>query len=188
MIAASREGSTITDQPQEAISQAAIKVDGKVFTGNTHADAVLAAQDHFKLPDDKFWDLLNDQHDGFITNTGRYVSRGEAMNIAQASGQASPAMKFGTLGSEHLKFLTPQGAQPTPMQTAMAQPAPQAPPTAPPAAAPPWASTAAGSLPWLWPMMGLAQQQDTGRSIPQIAQGHGGLGLIDRLLNYTRGQ
>lgn len=70
--------------PVEAISSAALEYEGQLFTARSHAEA---------------WSLLveakpdfdeNLIHDGFITNTGRFISREEALIVAKNSKQISP--------------------------------------------------------------------------------------------------
>ncbi|HEX2887180.1 hypothetical protein [Vineibacter terrae] len=68
----------------EKITSAAIKVDGRIYTGNTHADAI----DEFERlnPGKDVWagDKLDD---GFMTSAGRYIQRREATDLAARTKQ-----------------------------------------------------------------------------------------------------
>ncbi len=85
----------------ERVVGAAIKVGGKVFSGPTHFEALRAAvpgaverdlyekelEQAFRAQHGKSWvDLPAADVDGFVTNAGRYVSREEAKQIADAQG------------------------------------------------------------------------------------------------------
>lgn len=73
-----------TVTPPETIKAAALRVGDQVFTGLTHGDAfekALAAG----VSEDALG--LASRDSGFVTSTGRYVGREEALPIAQASGQ-----------------------------------------------------------------------------------------------------
>ena len=71
------------DSVLEKIKASAIRFQNQIFTGNTHVDALNAMSDWY--PD---W-RDSDQYveDGFITNTGRFVDRREAGEIAEKAGQ-----------------------------------------------------------------------------------------------------
>jgi hypothetical protein len=80
------------DASKEYIIAAALKFeDGKTFIGGWHAEAGEVAQRHYGLPPDaqKF-------SDGFYTNRGRFVSRGEGLRIvkAQAAGRREIASTY----------------------------------------------------------------------------------------------
>jgi hypothetical protein len=69
--------------PPETLKAAALKVGDQVFTGPTHGDAyekALAAG----ISEDAISKI---DMNGFVTSTGRYVTREEALGVAQASGQ-----------------------------------------------------------------------------------------------------
>lgn len=69
-------------EPPETIVSAAIKSkDGEVFTGRIHALAMEAAQGAGKEIGAK------ESDEGFITSTGRFVSRSEAGQLAKSAGQ-----------------------------------------------------------------------------------------------------
>lgn len=70
--------------PAETISSAALEYEGQLFTARSHAEAwplLVEAKPDF---DD------NLIHDGFITNTGRFISREEALVVAKKAKQVSP--------------------------------------------------------------------------------------------------
>ncbi len=68
----------------EKITSAAIKVDGRIYTGTTHADAI----DEFERlnPGKAAWvgDKLDD---GFMTSAGRYIQRRDATDLAARTKQ-----------------------------------------------------------------------------------------------------
>lgn len=70
-----------TTSPGEWPTQAAVRIGDRTFTGNSHFDAVTKAQE--VLGEKVTHRLLSEggdkvATDGFLTNTGRYVSREEA--------------------------------------------------------------------------------------------------------------
>ena len=70
---------------QETIGPAAIRCRDQIFTGDNHLEAyeeLCRALPH--VSDDELTEC-----DGFLTNAGRYVSREEALCIAQAADQCS---------------------------------------------------------------------------------------------------
>lgn len=69
--------------PGERLTSAALKIGDQVFTGSTHGDAFEAALKAGVDPAD----IVKVDMNGFVTSTGRYVGREEALQIAQASGQ-----------------------------------------------------------------------------------------------------
>jgi tartrate dehydratase beta subunit/fumarate hydratase class I family protein len=55
----------------EKIAAAAIRLDGEIFTGRDHLEAIMQMEE--TVPD---WETLDIRpEDGFVTNTGRYVER-----------------------------------------------------------------------------------------------------------------
>jgi hypothetical protein len=75
----------------ETIKSAAVKfADGEVRTGKNHAEIVGEID-----PED-----LRGSDDGFVTNTGRYVSREEGMKIAKGSGQVEKGVARDKLAIE----------------------------------------------------------------------------------------
>jgi hypothetical protein len=75
------QSNRLAGTPNEWPTQAAVRIGDRTFTGDSHFDAVTKAQ--AVLGDDVAHRLLgqggsNVAVDGFLTNTGRYVSREEA--------------------------------------------------------------------------------------------------------------
>jgi hypothetical protein len=77
----------------ERIAQAALNVNGRIFTGNDHLEAMLNAEKSLGIPFEQM------QHapimDGFTTTGGRFVSRWEAGDIARRSSQGETGGIFG---------------------------------------------------------------------------------------------
>jgi hypothetical protein len=89
----------------EKIMQAAVKVGDRVFTGPNHAIAIERAEAAFGSPFEKL--PLDAFPDGFVTTSGRYVSRHEAMDIAAATRQWTGPMAmpgFKGLASEDTRM------------------------------------------------------------------------------------
>jgi hypothetical protein len=84
----------------EKIAKAAIDVgplDGptRIYTGQNHPDAILKAEADLGID---FFDMKPGPIlDGFITNTGRYVSRWEAADLAARAKQGKARGRFGAL-------------------------------------------------------------------------------------------
>lgn len=98
----------------EQIASAAINVNGRIFSGASHFDAVQQAEQVLGIPFEKM------QHspivDGFTTNAGRFVSRYEAGHIAGGPQQ-------GVLGMHSDEGLLSSGAGPTsPVRTGATAP------------------------------------------------------------------
>lgn len=81
------------DAPQETVAHAAVKAGDQIFTGRNHVEAMDAAEkagvDRLQLSMSA-GDLTvpgAKPIDGFVTSTGRYVSREEAMTISRAADQ-----------------------------------------------------------------------------------------------------
>ncbi len=69
----------------EKIDAAAIRLGEELFTGRNHTEAIMNMEE--SIPD---WKTSNIRlEDGFVTNTGRYVKRDEAGQIAKRAGQLS---------------------------------------------------------------------------------------------------
>lgn len=87
-------------QPAERITSAAIKYKDEIFSGRTHAHAWRDMT--AKYPETV---MLDDRGDGFLTNTGRFVDRKEALEMAEKAEQlAEPREDVGgLLSSEDLK-------------------------------------------------------------------------------------
>ncbi|MDD5318797.1 MAG: hypothetical protein PHF79_03215 [Candidatus Pacebacteria bacterium] len=81
----SDEVSAVEQEKNEAISAAALEYEGELFTAHSHAEAFLLlekARPNF---------IDSEVHDGFITTTGRFVDRDEALEIAKQTQQVSPS-------------------------------------------------------------------------------------------------
>jgi hypothetical protein len=70
----------------EMISAAAIRCGDQVFTGPTHI-AIMKKITLLGAPADQKCKMLLDGEDGFVTDTGRVVSREEGFKIAKSSHQ-----------------------------------------------------------------------------------------------------
>ncbi|KKL77308.1 hypothetical protein LCGC14_2036190, partial [marine sediment metagenome] len=77
----------------EVISRAAVRIGDRVFEGQTHEEALKAANEALSPKEsfNSFVDRIdlqaNASTDGFVTNQGRYVSRTEAAEIADKAQQ-----------------------------------------------------------------------------------------------------
>lgn len=69
------------NQPVERIVSAAIRQKGEVFTGSSHVQVVKSIVQNCEEITAMAWVY------GFVTNTGRFVDRCEAMNIARDADQ-----------------------------------------------------------------------------------------------------
>ena len=77
---------------QERIEESAVKCEDRIYTGKRHADCICEAIEAGEsLP-------IRMQQQGFVTNTGRFVTREEAWDIAVRAGQ----LKARPLTSEDL--------------------------------------------------------------------------------------
>ena len=85
---------------QERIVSAAIKYKGEIFSGKSHYDAWLPMS--AKYPETTT--ISEGRVDGFLTNTERFVSREEALEIAKAADQLERSLSHtDELLAEHLK-------------------------------------------------------------------------------------
>ncbi len=96
---------TVLETPRaddrERIVSPAITVDGKIYTGTSHWEAVeAAARSLNRTPDDVFLMRTVDV-DGFVTSNGRYVDRKTAADIAATADQIAE-QPAGKLFSEQL--------------------------------------------------------------------------------------
>lgn len=86
----------------EYVTKAAVKLPNeKVFTGQFHADAIEKALRSAPFGEIKGEDMI----DGFVTNKGRFVSREEAFDIAEAAKQIS-AKEYEKAELEEFGFTT----------------------------------------------------------------------------------
>ena len=81
-----KENSFEKQPEREEIKSTAILYKGEIFTGPTHGHAFGELLKSY--PDCKSEEVMDD--DGFITTSGRYVAREEAVKIAQAAKQIFP--------------------------------------------------------------------------------------------------
>ena len=73
-------------EKMERIEKSAVRHEGSIYTGKRHSDAINAAAEATgKTP------VTGEQ--GFVTSTGRFVSREEAAKIAFSAGQITAASK-----------------------------------------------------------------------------------------------
>jgi hypothetical protein len=93
---------------QEYIVSAGVIVGDKVYTGATHVEAYEDARDVEKVED-----VLVAGNDGFVTNTGRYVSREEAVAINRLNGQkfTESKQKYAPEGAVSENTKLPQGGK-----------------------------------------------------------------------------
>lgn len=99
-------GETPVAAGPEKIAAAAIKVDDKVFTGTNHGEALDAAAKAGVDTENLASRSL--ETDGFVTTTGRYVTRKEASAIAADAGQIK--------GAPHMaEFLKSEGTIEAPL-------------------------------------------------------------------------
>lgn len=68
---------------QEYVVSAGMKVGDKVYTGTSHTDAIKSADE----AGENTMDIIKEDADGFVTNTGRFVSREEAVALNRLNGQ-----------------------------------------------------------------------------------------------------
>jgi Inorganic Pyrophosphatase len=73
----------------ETIRAAATKLNGKIYEGKTHADAVNKFAAETGASDDDLGKAY--QGEGFVTDRGRYVDREEARRIAEKGSQVEPS-------------------------------------------------------------------------------------------------
>jgi Inorganic Pyrophosphatase len=104
----------------ERISSAAVQVEGKTYTGKTHADAIESAAKELGTTTELATDRSSDTG-GFVTNTGRYVDRKEAQAIAERGNQVNKriAKTVHGLDSGDLKIgeVTTKGNEPAAQPT-----------------------------------------------------------------------
>jgi len=81
----------------ERITQAAVRFgDNQILTGTRHSEILF---DLFE----KYPELYRTKEEGFLTSTGRFVDRKDAINIALKSGQIKKTPETGRLISEDLE-------------------------------------------------------------------------------------
>jgi hypothetical protein len=82
------------------IVKAAIRLEGEIYTGYRHADILRDMRD-LGISREKLHLLDQNWDQGFITETGRFLSRKQAMNYGLYIGQITKT-KSATLTSEDL--------------------------------------------------------------------------------------
>ena len=85
--------STMQSTSEKILSPAMQTKDGKIVTGVNHSEATrnLAEQNGISMKEAMA--LLEDHNGGFVTSTGRYVNRQEALSIASKNDQLRPLSK-----------------------------------------------------------------------------------------------
>jgi hypothetical protein len=68
----------------ERVVQAAVRLRGSTFTGQSHKVGVWIAADRLGLATSTVW---TEAERGFLTSLGRFVSRAEAWKVAKRAGQ-----------------------------------------------------------------------------------------------------
>jgi len=97
----------------ETVKNAAVRIDGKVYEGPNHGVALDRAATELGKTQDELLELIDGSNDGFVTSTGRFVSREEADQIAKGAGQKkADSSNVNFLGSEDLVPAPPKGAGP----------------------------------------------------------------------------
>ena len=112
---------TMEPSPKETVRNAAVLYNGKIFEGTTHGHALGVLLKAIKIEDpDLYKKVKGDEYElvselehlagdpvdfeGFVTSTGRYVTRAEATNIAAGARQLNKTKEPGSdLYSENLK-------------------------------------------------------------------------------------
>lgn len=90
-------GKLVQPQGERIVGAAVQGADGRIFGGATHSGAAANAADYYKTTDLFGKGLLKDTAlDGFLTDTGRYVTREDALRLASEAGQRG---SFGSLAS-----------------------------------------------------------------------------------------
>lgn len=111
--ALSRSVPEVNTHIPERIDRAAVQVNGKIYTGLNHADALDRAAKAEGVTVDGLISRLGELYQGgdalsgFTTSRGRFVDRKEALKIAESQGQLDPTLakitkEAGSLGSESL--------------------------------------------------------------------------------------
>jgi hypothetical protein len=107
----------------ERIAAAAIDVDGRIFTGINHAEAIQRAEAELKTLYPQM--TSGPIEDGFVTTSGRYISRWEANDISQRAAQGATtgpfAKQFG-LASEDIAMAQPAATRRSAVETGATAP------------------------------------------------------------------
>ncbi len=96
----------------ETVGPAALSLEGRIFTGRTHSDAMSKAERTLGMPFEAM--RQGPIVDGFVTSAGRYVSRWEAEEIARRARQGEASGIFGAtrgLAAENLNRVGRAGSR-----------------------------------------------------------------------------
>ena len=99
----------VVGQEDETVKNAAVRFGDRIFEGPNHGVALDNAAQALGKTQDELIDQIDQNTEGFLTSTGRFVSREEADTIARAKGQkkqGSDNQNF--LGSEDLVPASPK--------------------------------------------------------------------------------
>jgi hypothetical protein len=69
------------------VTHAAVKVRGRIFTGGSHREAVVATSLALGVDPPSIWSGLHAEDQGFVTDRGQWLSRAEAWTLAKKRGQ-----------------------------------------------------------------------------------------------------
>jgi hypothetical protein len=87
----------------EKVKNAAVRFNGKIYEGPNHGMALDRAATELGKTQDELFEQIDQNTEGFMTTTGRFVSREEADVIAKGQGQKKPGSNNANyLGSEDL--------------------------------------------------------------------------------------
>jgi len=93
----------------ERVKNAAVRFNGKVYEGPNHGMALDRAATELGKTQDELFEQIDQNTEGFVTTTGRFVSREEADVIAKGQGQKKPGSNNANyLGSEDLVPAAPK--------------------------------------------------------------------------------
>ena len=100
-----RSPSPEADPQVEKIASAAVRFKGEIWTGTIHPEILARIQDVH--PD---WEYAGFE-DGFVTSTGRFVDRKDAVEIANAAEQIRDGQRI-TKDGLYTEFLKPEVIHP----------------------------------------------------------------------------
>ena len=85
----------------EKISASAVQYSGELFTGTLHSDVYNAIREKYPQFDPELeWEKYKL---GFVTTSGRFVNRDEALKIAERNDQLKPGVSLDYLDAVDLK-------------------------------------------------------------------------------------
>ena len=94
----------------ETIKNAAVRFDGKIYEGLNHGLALDNAATSLGKTQDELIETIDQNTEGFVTSTGRFISREEALKVAKKSKQAKQGTK-NYLGSEDIIPAPPKAGE-----------------------------------------------------------------------------